>query len=246
MSTPRLLTPPPAERGPHAPLTAHDVAQPPPGKGRRRQLRTITLGPGTGGGQDLRAVTMTARALSAFVEYRDLGPTRSLKRLAEISARRADPHKRYNLRTLEGYSHTFGWQDLVRVYDQNLAVESAQRSWERRVTAAQNRKDTRLTMAHLAYQQAFDALKARDPAEITPTQAVALIRMAIDIEAEDSGDRELVNEAPPSVATMVTGITTDVMEEAYNKMDPARQAHFLEVLRQYEESFRELQEFVAQ
>lgn len=226
-----------------APAAAlEEVALVPAARGRTA-ARTIQLG--STEHPDVRTVTMTARALAAFIEYRNMGPGRSLRRLSEESKRRADLRRRYRLNTLEAWSSQHGWQELVRTFDTNLAAESAQRTYQRRLQEAENRREQRMATAALARAQGFEAVKSLKAADITPAAAVKLLVYAANVEREDSGDDLVLAAEPPNTATLISGITQERIQAFYDKLEPAAQVHFMEVLAKYQEAYDVLTELLG-
>lgn len=76
----------------------------------------------------------SALVFKYFVEYRDLGPTRTLRKLEtlEIEGRTR------NLRQIGRWSANFNWQVRVTAYDEDVARATTARIFQERVKATQS------------------------------------------------------------------------------------------------------------
>lgn len=98
----------------------------------------------------------TPKMYDRFAEFRDMGRTRTLKRLAEKLNR--------SVRTLQQYSHEYSWTDRAHAYDQHMDAQ-----W--RNALAENSR--RMVQEHLKVGRALlskvqQRLETMEPEDLSP------------------------------------------------------------------------------
>ncbi|MDE2103303.1 MAG: hypothetical protein KGL39_39045 [Patescibacteria group bacterium] len=123
---------------------------------------------------------MSSKAYRAFIVYRDLGPSRSLKEAAQLCGTVRS--------TLERWSAQHEWVRLVADHDRQTAIDTAVATRNARVAEAQQVREDRLARARRIRDMGLEALE-RLHAEglITGPTAVAMVHFGDEVEAELAG-----------------------------------------------------------
>jgi hypothetical protein len=117
----------------------------------------------------------TPRALAAYVAYRDLGPQRSLSKLGQTVGKPS-------VRRLEVWSAAHNWQARVLDHDRALAAEDARRADQERLDELAKRRAALKAMGlELQRHGLATVRRAAEQGTITPSQAVALIKLGSDL-----------------------------------------------------------------
>lgn len=125
----------------------------------------------------------TPRAYGAFITYRDLGPTRSLRRLAARDSAQ-------NLRQLQTWSSAHDWVDRCGSWDEHLDEE-------RRLTLIEEAREMtrrQATIGQLMLARAAERLRTLDPQTLTVTEAVKLIDVGSRLERLARGEPTDIGE----------------------------------------------------
>lgn len=120
----------------------------------------------------------TAKAADAFEEYAIMGPSRSLRKLAERRGQK-EGKSRVRLATLEEWSSAHNWQERVKAYDaEQRAIRRAQREASIDVMNEEH--------ALLGRTQAIRAVKQIqaliEAGKFGSQAAVSLFKIATDLE----------------------------------------------------------------
>jgi len=127
----------------------------------------------------------TARAYAAFIQYRDLGPARSLRKQAALE-KPAGPFS-----SLADWSRRFDWVDRAGAWDEHLDREE-------RLQAIEDRRKMRSNHARvgrIAIAKAAVALDGINPGDLTPREAIALAKIGTEIERKSLGEPDVVVES---------------------------------------------------
>jgi hypothetical protein len=135
----------------------------------------------------------SARAYAAFVAYRDMGPARSLRKLAVT-----DVETSSNVRQLARWSAQWDWPDRAVAYD-------GHQDREHRLEQAEARKRmlrTHAAVASAGVARAAERIRNLDPNTLSPREAVALFEVSVRIERlsrgqTDGGDVESLTTIRP-------------------------------------------------
>lgn len=119
----------------------------------------------------------TDRAYQAFTTYRDLGPTRSVRKVLE-------QHTTTNRTQACRWSRTFDWVDRASSYDDWLDREQRLAS----VEALKQMRRTHAAIAVLAISKAVTRLQNLDPARLSVRDAALLLDLGVKIERASRGD----------------------------------------------------------
>lgn len=112
----------------------------------------------------------TAKAAAAFAEYCALGAARSLRKMAQNYA---NPTSR--LRQFQDWSTRYHWQERVKQYDRERALE--------RAAAREEMNERHAELARTQQKRALDQIQALIEARAFGSQAaVQLLKLATDLE----------------------------------------------------------------
>lgn len=120
----------------------------------------------------------TPRAYAAFVAYRELGPTRSVRKLVQSGDERAS-----NTRQLQMWSAEHAWPARAAAYDDQVAREA----YEADVEAVRQMRARHAQAAVSLQTKALARLRDLDPKELAPRDLLAFIREAVTIERAARG-----------------------------------------------------------
>ncbi len=109
-------------------------------------------------------------AWQAFVEYRDMGLTRSAKRVAELLGK-SESH-------LHSYSSKFSWRERVNAFEQHL---DHHRQDEHEKVVRKMSEDHALASGFML-RKAMEVIKNTPSSEIGIREAIAMFRAAIPVE----------------------------------------------------------------
>lgn len=128
----------------------------------------------------------TVKSYAGFSAYRDMGPGRSLLKLAQALKRPPS-----YVGQLEIWSSQFQWVARAAAFDENEHMEAMRRAMEERERA---RTDTLLIckgFKNIAGQRLQGLLKDKEAVEgMTPRDTMLLFREAVTIEARMMGDND--------------------------------------------------------
>lgn len=120
----------------------------------------------------------TPKAKAAYEEYAALGPSRSLRKLAE-QVRQSDGEASVRLRTLEEWSVQHNWQARVTEYDKERVAEKRRR----REAELEQMNEEHAVMARDQALRAVQQIERLITAERFGSQAsVQLFKVATDLE----------------------------------------------------------------
>lgn len=109
-------------------------------------------------------------AWQAFVEYRDLGLSRTVRRAAEILGK-SESH-------LNGYSYRFSWRERVNAFEEHL---DHHRQDEHEKAVRDMTKDHALASGYML-RKAMQVIQNTPASEIGVREAIAMFRAAVPIE----------------------------------------------------------------
>jgi hypothetical protein len=135
------------------------------------------------------------QAWAAFVAYRDMGPGRSIAKVAQVIGR----EKSKSL--LEGWSSRHGWVRRAAAFDQHQEATAAAdaRATTRAARAAV--LDQQAVAARVMLAKGLQALQAVDPTQIDPRAlpkwieaAIRLNRQAVGLPDRIVGDQDMTDD----------------------------------------------------
>lgn len=127
----------------------------------------------------------SSAALRAYADYLAQTPPRSLDRLAQHYQTRTDPAPpTRQLTTLKQWSTRHAWQERVAAHERQVAQEREAEETEKR----RKLKDARIGVAIEMQRIGLQALREKQPAEITAPAAVQIIHEAHETQRKDLGE----------------------------------------------------------
>lgn len=137
----------------------------------------------------------TNRAYQAFCVYRDLGPTRSLKKAAKAFYGTETDPKLSQINTVKAWSSRFMWVSRAEAFDaERDRVDRIELEEHRR---AMNERHRRL--ATFMQGKAFERLNSLKQGELPPSQIANVVNVAANLERLATG------ESTQNVNTHLTG-----------------------------------------
>lgn len=150
----------------------------------------------------------SAAAFAAFVAYRDIGPARSVTKVA----RQLDKS-----RSLLGrWSRKYAWVMRVAVYDRQQDREFVAEQQQARRDMA--RRHAKLAQAFLG--KAVARLQVLDPRELTPGELLRYFQVAAEVERRAVGEELVTAERADGTDLPEVGPLTD--EERRRRMEELR------------------------
>ena len=142
----------------------------------------------------------SAKAFEAFVTYRDMGPDRSIQRVARECTKSVSLIKRW--------SRERGWTERIRAWDNNL-TEAARKKARKEVEDMQRRH---IDIGRYMQSKAVRALDKMPEESITPRDATTLAKLGIEVErmARTETSERTEGKARDSQSLI------DAMTEAFN------------------------------
>lgn len=159
-----------------------------------------------------------SKAYHLFCRFRDLGPTRSLGKLAHIQD--SDSKRVASLANLKSYSRKYEWVERARSYD-DYRAEKERIDNEQHILEMNRRqaKDGRF-FQHIAVK----SLKKSEPDKLSPTEADRLFSTGVKTERLARGaETETVN----------VGVSTDVKVARQIIADPEARKLWVQALRRF-------------
>ncbi len=153
----------------------------------------------------------TVHSYTAFMVYRDLGQARSLRKAAEIFYEMNEPcpPDSPKLRQMKEWSTSRNWQMRVNAWD--LTIEREESS--ERLQQAKDMKRRHAAVASVALSKAAERLRGLNPDNMTPSDAVRMMDMAVKVERLSRGEPDQVRELTgPEGSSLEFGYSDDVLE----------------------------------
>jgi hypothetical protein len=139
----------------------------------------------------------SSRARAAFTAYQALGPGRSLERLAatyQTCTKPAPPTR--HLTTLKQWSAAHRWQQRIGEHERQIAAAAARQAEAERLSELAKRRAALKALGLELQRHGLAAVRrAAEQGTITPSQAVALIRLGADLLFRSVGEPETVAPA---------------------------------------------------
>jgi hypothetical protein len=134
----------------------------------------------------------TVHSYTAFMVYRDLGQSRSLRKAAEIFYEMDEPcpPDSTKLRQMKEWSTTRSWQMRVNAWD--LTVEREESA--ERLQQAKDMKRRHAAVATVALSKAAERLRGLNPDNMTPSDAVRMLETGVKVERLSRGEPDQVRE----------------------------------------------------
>ena len=117
-----------------------------------------------------------------FVFYRDMGPDRTVKRVAEVAGKRYDH--------LWRVARRYRWEERARIYD----IDLDRRLREARAQAIEEMNQRHLMAARELLAKGLAALRQMDPKELGPSDLLRYILEAAKFERTVAGEPEKVEK----------------------------------------------------
>ena len=156
----------------------------------------------------------SAKAYASFVLYRDMGPERSLRKVAEGGESTA------KIRQLEKWSVKWRWVDRAQAYDDEIDRQVRAKNEKTRKEMAERHAK----MAVLGQGIVLEAFRQIKPEDLTPGQAVQWFDTLVKIERLSRGQ-------PTEIQQSEHGGTLSI-EARYRKMTPEeRRTEIVRILR---------------
>jgi hypothetical protein len=161
----------------------------------------------------------SAQALDAYAIYRDLGPDRSLERVAQECTKSSSLIRRW--------SSLHGWGERVRAHDAAIAQTAAERDKQAKLALMDKRREDRIKVAAAVRGKAVAALAQMTPEELAkrPYAVTQMLDYADKSERLDMGEATERNDVNAKVdidgllGLLPDELRRDVIERARAKQN---------------------------
>ena len=152
----------------------------------------------------------SAPAYEAFSAYRDMGPERALRAVAQqLGKSRA---------LIERWSRNWGWQDRVRAYDDSIQRDAQAAAYKKAVKALEEMQTRHIKTAVLMQKKAVEALDNMSIDLLSPRDIAQLIKEGLKLERDTREVDPAVVEAQRKEAEgAATSDLADVIMQAWMK-----------------------------
>lgn len=144
-------------------------------------------------------------AYAAFVKYRDMGETRTLKAVA------AKLQKSYTL--IRRWKDTWNWEERVREYDNELQKQCHKQA----IKKARGMADRHIDLALKMQLKALAKLEKLELSEIDTRTLITLIREATRLERENREDVVRLTEPEKEETGPGSGSLADMISAAWER-----------------------------